>query len=132
MQIGNLSRKPSSVLKAIHDSYIYEILGERIDEIPEKKEKITEKNLENTEKTAEVVIGKERDIPHKFAQCCQPTPASKKIIGIIGHGQVTIHKFDCPEVEKTDIDRRITARWSTDSEKQTLTLKIEVQFRDKK
>lgn len=134
VQIGNLSQKPSSVLKSIHNSYIKEILGDRIEEIPEKKSEKSEKNLQKSENSehAEIIIGRERNIPHKFAQCCQPTFADKKIIGVIGHGQVTIHKFDCTEVEKTDIDRRITARWSTEPEKQNLTLEIEIKFHDRK
>lgn len=132
VQIGNLSRKPSSVLRSIHDNFIREILGEKIEEIPQK-EKVTPKTeSENNSEKAEIIIGKERGIPHKFAQCCQPTFADKKIIGIIGHGMVTIHKFNCTEVEKTDIDRRISTHWSTEPESQNLTLKIDVRFHDKK
>lgn len=136
VQIGNLSRKPSSVVNAIHSNFIREILGEKITEIPEKKdEKTTQKNIENTaEKSekAEIIIGKERNIPHRFAQCCQPTFADKKIIGIIGQGAVTIHRFDCAEVDKTELDRRIASRWSTEPENQNLVLTIDIRFRDRK
>lgn len=45
---------------------------------------------------------------------------------------VTIHKFDCPEVEKTELDRRIPTRWSSEAENHKLTIVVEIIFRDKK
>ncbi len=76
-----------------------------------------------------VIIGKERDIPYKFAQCCNPTP-SDRIIGYIGNGVITIHKFDCENIERIQPDRRMPAHWShiqTDG----VMLEVECIFRDK-
>ena len=133
VQIGNLSRKPSSVLKVISDHIISEVLGEKISETPEKKEK-TEKKPENfSENSTEILIGKEKNIPHKIAQCCHPTPETKKIIGAIGQGTVTIHALDCPNVEKIALDRRIPAQWANQPpEKDKITIVMEVIFKDKR
>ncbi len=43
MQIGNLSLKPGNLLKNISDSIIREQLGEKQEDIVEKKEKIEKK-----------------------------------------------------------------------------------------
>lgn len=133
VQIGNLSRKPSSVLKVINDSIINELLGQKISEIPEKKKE----NLQKSEKISEnnsheIIIGKERNIPYKIANCCSPTNSDKKIIGIIGHGQVTIHKFNCENVANTELGRRIPAQWERwNNEKNRITITMEVIFDDK-
>ena len=135
VQIGNLSRKPGSVLKAMHDDLIKEALGEKIiDEVPEKKKSSKKKGDAPAiaSEAPNIIIGKERDIPYKIAQCCQPTPQDIKIVGVIGQGIVTVHRFDCTEVEKVDLERRIPARWSHLPEKNTITFTIEVTFHDKR
>ena len=133
VQIGNLSRKPSSVLKVISDQIISEVLGEKISETPEKKEKTEKKPANFSENSTEILIGKEKNIPHKIAQCCHPTPETKKIIGAIGQGTVTIHALDCPNVEKIDLDRRIPAQWANQPlEKDKITIVMEVIFKDKR
>lgn len=132
VQLGNLSRKPSSLLKSIHDVYINEILGEKITEVvPEKKSKKDEK-IKTSENFNKIFIGKEANIPYKIAQCCNPTENDKKIIGIIGQGQITIHNLTCPNVEKTELDRRINASWNSFSEKQKIIFEMKVSFADKK
>ncbi len=83
VQLGNLSRKPGSLLKSIHDDIIKKQLGERIhdDKVPQlESEKAMKRHTERPD-ADEVVIGRERDIPHKFAQCCDPSYLkTKKIV----------------------------------------------------
>ncbi|MDD2693898.1 MAG: RelA/SpoT family protein [Candidatus Gracilibacteria bacterium] len=132
VQIGNLSRKPSSVLKAIHDDVILEMLGtekkiETKDEPIPKEKKSRIHNSSDEEIT--VLIGQERDIPYKFAQCCNPVPPDK-IMGYIGMGEITIHRFDCPNIEKIQPDRRMPAQWSN-AQTDGVTLEVECIFHDK-
>lgn len=134
VQLGNLSRKPWSLLKAIHDDIIHEQLGEKIIEIPEKKEKVEKKKIkeEDALNTANIIIGKERNIPYRIAQCCEPTAHDEKIIGVIGQGSVTIHKLDCQNVDKVELDRRIPARWDIYPEKEFITFTFECTFQDRR
>lgn len=70
VQVGNLSRKAPSLLKAVNDLTLKEILGDAKPlEKPEKKAK--KKNIDTAEE-AYIIIGKERDIPYKKANCCLP------------------------------------------------------------
>ncbi len=136
VQLGNLSRKPISILKSIHDDIIREQLGEKIvdDAVPEKKDKSEKKKIKEGDihESANIIIGQERDIPYRIAQCCEPTAHDEKIIGIIGQGSVTIHKLDCPNVEKVDLDRRIPTRWDIYTEKESVTFTFECTFLDRK
>lgn len=134
MQLGNLSRKPSSILKTLHDETIQSELGKKRSELIEVKQH-EKKKTEKKEGTADditVIIGRERDIPYRFAQCCSPTHADKKIVGAIGQGIVTIHRIDCENVPKISVDRRIPVRWSDEPENTTITFVMECDFRDKK
>lgn len=134
VQLGNLSRKPSSILRAIHDEVIESELGKKKSELHEPKtpkSKKTEKVSSSIEDVT-VVIGRERDIPYKFAQCCAPTHADRKIVWAIGQWIVTIHRYDCDNISKIGIDRRIPVRWSDEPEDTKITFVMECDFRDKK
>ena len=134
VQLGNLSRKPSSILKAVHDEFIQAELGEKI--IDEKNE--IEKKRIREEKTLllsewdRVIIWKARDIPYKIAKCCEPTIKDRKIVWAIGQGIVTIHKFDCENINKVDLERRMLAKWSDDSESSGIIFEIECILQDKR
>lgn len=88
VQLGNLSRKPGSILKAIHDDVIKQQLGmSRIHEEKEEKKKPKKVPLsieKEEDANATIIIGRERDIPYRLAQCCHPTPHDERIVGVIG------------------------------------------------
>ena len=130
VQIGNLSRKPGSVIKAIHDNIILELFWTE-KKVEKWDHELKEKRFKSGSDTEEVtvVIGKERNIPYKFALCCNPTPPDK-IIGYIGIGIITIHKFDCENIEKIQLDRRMSAHWSNVNTS-GVTLEVECIFHDK-
>jgi (p)ppGpp synthase/HD superfamily hydrolase len=46
-------------------------------------------------------------------------------------GVVTIHKFDCENMKKVKLDRRIPARWSS-AKIEGITIEIALTLRDKK
>ena len=117
VQLGNLSRKPVSIVKALSDTIIKEALWERKnDDIPEKvKAKVkSDGSSGSAEEKMSVIIGKQKDIPYKMAHCCEPNMWDK-IVGVIGQWIVTIHKFECENLEKVNLDRRIPANWSNDT-----------------
>lgn len=132
VQLGNLSRKPSSIMKTLHDETIRGELGVKKSELIEQKPEKSKKPEKKSEEEVTVIIGRERDIPYKFAQCCNPTTADRKIVGAIGQGIVTIHKLECENIEKVWIDRRIPVRWSDEKENTTISFVMECDFHDKK
>jgi GTP diphosphokinase / guanosine-3',5'-bis(diphosphate) 3'-diphosphatase len=132
VQLGNLSRKPVSILKAIHDEVIHSELGMKKSEMVEVKVEKTKKSEKKIQEEITVIIGKERDIPYKFAQCCNPTVADRKIVWAIGQGIVTIHSIECENVSKIGVDRRIPVRWSDEKENTSIVFVMECDFRDKK
>lgn len=133
VQIGNLSRKPSSVLKSIHDDIIAQYLGERLtdDKIVQPVEKKTPKK-ESPDTEATVIIGRERSIPYRLAQCCNPTPSDKKIVWVIGQGIVTVHVLGCVELNKVELERRIPTRWSIHKEKNSLSCEFTCLLNDRR
>ncbi len=128
VQLGNLSRKPTSILKSINDTIIREFFW---DIKPfERSEKKTSTRKTDQPNESYIIIGKERNIPYKKAQCCNPE-SGNKIVWAIGMGIVTIHKFDCENMKKVKLDRRIPAHWS-DAKVEGITIEIVLTLRDKK
>lgn len=130
VQLGNLSRKPGSIIKWVSTQTLKEIFWQEMLEAQKQAEsaapvpkKISNENIDT------VIIGKETDIPYKMAQCCLPTPADR-IVGSIGQKIVTIHRADCKEITRTSLDRRIPARWSN-MKNEGMLLDIEMVFMNK-
>lgn len=135
VQLGNLSRKPWSILKAIHDEIIHDELWDRkIDEKndAEKKKNRWDKIISDLDWWGSIIIGKARDIPYKMAKCCEPTIKDRKIVGAIGQGVITIHRFDCENIKKVELERRMLAKWSDDQEDSGIIFEIECILHDKR
>lgn len=128
VQLGNLSRKPTSILKTLNDATIKEFFGEI--KPPEKVEKKSTAKKIDTQSEDYIIIGKERNIPYKKAQCCNPENGNK-IVWAIGMGVVTIHKFDCENMKRVKLDRRIPAHWNN-AKIEWISIEIELTLRDKK
>lgn len=136
VQLWNLSRKPASLLKSIHDDTIKRQLWEKINEEkinPTVEIKSNEKK-NTTDEGISIIIGRERNIPYKLAHCCNPThEKDKKIVGIIGQWIVTIHAFNCSNVTKIWLDRRIPSHWSNQERVNTsIIFEVECVFRDRR
>ncbi len=135
VQLGNLSRKPSSILRVIHDEIIEtELGGRKTDDktTPTTKKKSQDEKTSSTPEWIYVIIGKSRDIPYKIAKCCEPTPENKRIVGAIGQGIITIHRVDCENVSKIELERRMLAKWSNDSQDSGIIFDIECTLRNKR
>ncbi|MCB2226408.1 MAG: bifunctional (p)ppGpp synthetase/guanosine-3',5'-bis(diphosphate) 3'-pyrophosphohydrolase [Desulfarculaceae bacterium] len=51
------------------------------------------------------------DILVRLAKCCNPLPGDE-VTGFITRGRgVTVHRMDCPHVERTDPERRVDVEW---------------------
>ena len=80
VQIGNLSRKPTSLLKSIHDDVIKQQLGERLTPIETTNEPKAQKKESTNTDDISIIIGKERNIPYKMAKCCETVAGVSKIV----------------------------------------------------
>lgn len=133
VQLGNLSRKPSSILRVIHDDIIKQQFGmERIQEWKEERKKPKKTPSTEKEESATIIIGKERDIPYRIAQCCHPTPQDERIVGVIWQGIVTVHTITCSNVTKVELERRIPAYWSTQRRNTGVSFSIECILQDRR
>ncbi len=128
VQLWNLSRKPTSILRALNDVTIKEMFWE--EKIAPKNPKKSHQEKVRVENEDYVIIGKERNIPHKMALCCDPKPGDR-IVWAIGKGIVTIHKFNCTNIERITLARRIPAQWSK-AKVEGVTIVMDVTFHDKR
>ena len=128
VQLGNLSRKPSSVIRSMLENSSSELhklkeLGEQIKkETPIEKIK-TERNI------PELIIGGERNIPYRFALCCAPKPLDK-VVGYITRDGVNIHRIDCTSLKQQDFDRYLPAYWEG-TKTQGLNIRAEMVFENR-
>lgn len=128
VQLGNLSRKPSSVTKSILENSNSEF--HKLKELHEqiKKEKTTPEAKSGGD-IRELIIGGEKGIPYRFAQCCNPRLLDK-VVGYITSKGVNIHKIDCTSLKQKDFDRYIPAHWEG-MKSQGLHIQAEMVFENK-
>jgi GTP pyrophosphokinase len=128
VQLGNLSRKPSSVIRSILESSSSEL--HKLKELQEQT-KVPKKIHEpkSIGDTPELIIGGEKHIPYRFAQCCLPK-ALDKVVGYITRDGVNIHKIDCSSLRQKDFDRYLPAYWEGMKTK-GLQIRAEMIFENK-
>lgn len=124
IQVGNLSRRPSSVIRAIREAHGIPHEKAVKTDIPSKREK---KHAE--EESIELIIGGEKGIPHRMANCCLPK-AGDRVVGYSSRFGITVHRVDCGSLKKGTFDRFIPASWSG-SESTQMRLKIELVFENR-
>ncbi|MDD2487056.1 MAG: RelA/SpoT family protein [Candidatus Gracilibacteria bacterium] len=125
VQIGNLSRRPSSVIRGILENTNHLSISKLT--IKKKTEKTLKKGLEEGEVTDDIIIGGEKHIPYKFAACCSPKKGDK-IVGYINRNGVSIHKINCSSLKKGNFERFIEARFEGMEPSKGVTIKIELVF----
>ncbi len=97
LQIGNLSRKPSALIRAIGTSLPIPIPFEtKITTVRKHAQKIIPELLHPF---GDLIIGGQKRIPHRFASCCNPNPGNP-VVGYITKLGVTIHRVKCASVRK--------------------------------
>ncbi len=114
VQIWNLSRKPSSVMKAIQDDIIVAILGKH--RIKHEKAKPKKESSQDKKQTASKeiypIFWSEKNIPYRIAKCCTPTKSDTQIVSVIGKWIATIHQKNCGNLKKVSLDRIMPVHWS--------------------
>jgi (p)ppGpp synthase/HD superfamily hydrolase len=65
-----------------------------------------------------------------MALCCNPKPG-QRIVGAIGKGVVTIHRFDCENMDRVSLARRIPARWSS-MKVDGIRIAVDLTFHDRR
>jgi GTP pyrophosphokinase len=100
---------------------------------PEKEEQPAAKVSKPAKSGRDVITIKGVDnILYRIGRCCMPVPGDN-IVGFITRGRgVTIHRKECPDLERTAVDaeRMIDVEWKHDGDATTQT-KISVEALDK-
>ncbi|HMK61071.1 MAG TPA: bifunctional (p)ppGpp synthetase/guanosine-3',5'-bis(diphosphate) 3'-pyrophosphohydrolase [Dissulfurispiraceae bacterium] len=100
---------------------------------PEKEEVPTAKVARPAKKQHDVITIKGIDnVLYRIGKCCMPVPGDA-IIGFITKGKgVTIHRKECPSLERTavDLERMIEVQWRHEGETTTQT-KVYLETLDK-
>lgn len=125
IQIGNRSRKPSSVVRGIE--FLRDI----------QRSKHTEKSTTNKPNNSvieelnpwenELIIGGEKSIEYHIAACCIPGPGDR-IAGYVSHHGVSIHKYNCEELQKCSLERFIEAHWSGQGPKKIDLFQVDLEL----
>jgi GTP diphosphokinase / guanosine-3',5'-bis(diphosphate) 3'-diphosphatase len=123
LQIGNLSRKASSLVKVLSGVLPTPLI--RVTNITPTHKKSTESDEHSALMLKEeIIIGGQSHIPHKLALCCDPKPG-ERIVGYVTRTGVNIHKVTCASVRKGSLDRLIPANWGN-MPKLSTRMKLEV------
>jgi GTP pyrophosphokinase len=70
------------------------------------------------------------DVMVRFARCCNPLPGDA-ITGYITRGRgITVHRGDCPHLDRVDPERRVELEWDT-SQRQPRPARIQVLSADR-
>ncbi len=128
LQIGNLSRKPSSLVRSIAEAMSPQLQKEFLP-LPQKIESVDHENKAPKSEHAfgELIIGWQKNIAHRFAECCNPLPGDA-VVGYVTRLNINIHKVSCSSIRKGSLDRLIPANWSnipTQSTKMRLEILVE-------
>ena len=128
VQLGNLSRKPSSVTRSILENSSSELhkLKELQEQEKPQKKAVPAKQAGDP---LELIIGGEKHIPYRFANCCNPKVLDK-VVGYITREGVNIHKIDCASLKQKDFDRYLPAYWEG-MKAQGLSIRAEMIFENK-
>ncbi|MDD5770262.1 MAG: RelA/SpoT family protein, partial [Candidatus Gracilibacteria bacterium] len=128
-QIGNFSTNPTAIVKKIFKAK--NIIYKSKDQPETKADSKTlkeEKNILKTQK--EIIIGGEKNIPHKIGICCEGKLKDKIVAYINSKGVFTIHNRDCSTLNRLSKDRFLSAYFDGD-ELNNIIFSINFVFKDK-
>ncbi|MDD2745489.1 MAG: RelA/SpoT family protein [Candidatus Gracilibacteria bacterium] len=112
LQVGNLSRKPSVLVRSIMDALSPQHQKEYFPVIKKLELVETESKPIVAEPSSEdLIIGGQKNIPHRFAECCKPQHGDR-VVGYATRFGVNIHKVSCTMIKKGSLDRLIPTNWS--------------------
>lgn len=118
-------------------SQVFPKLREKYEEDhPKVKEEKQEKTEEKPQKKASPKKEKDTGVNVKgidnilirYAKCCNPLPGDD-IVGYITKGRgVSVHREDCPNISRDDVQKRVEVEWAI-SEDKTSSFEAEIQLR---
>jgi GTP diphosphokinase / guanosine-3',5'-bis(diphosphate) 3'-diphosphatase len=112
LQIGNLSRKPSSLIRSISAALPPPIADKKVMKLQEiPNEKPSQVHQDGIDEFGVIVIGGQKSIPHRMAACCSPKPWDR-VVGYITKWVINIHKVGCSSIKKWSLDRLIPTSWA--------------------
>lgn len=116
--VGSGAQKPGEIMQ-------------RIDNIRTKDEAQVPKVVKPTkESDAAVVVEGADGVLVSIAMCCCPVPGDKIVGAVTQSRGITIHRSECPNLEKTAADKRVPVRWGKKKDQRyTARLKVEASDR---
>lgn len=94
------------------------------------KEEKEEKEIQEVQKINEVEVAALDGMLHHLAKCCSPLPG-EDIVGVVSKGKgITVHRFDCQNLDLVEPERILPIQWKASSDK-TYTAAIEVECIDR-
>ena len=129
VQIGNLSRKPGSVIRSLRETLgiPYEKTvqsGAAAQAGPAPSQK-----LKPGDDFPGLIIGGEKGIPYRLAHCCSPDPGDR-VVAYANRLGITVHRVGCQSLRKGTFDRFIPASWEG-SGPANMQLRVEMKFENR-
>lgn len=112
VQIGNLSRKPSSIIRGLDQSQTAMIQVARHAQETAETKPVAAPGA-TPDSLPKIVIGGEKNLPYVLAKCCH-VREGKKIVAHIGRHGIKIHDAACPSLRRADTDRLIPAHFENE------------------
>jgi GTP pyrophosphokinase len=98
--------------------------------VPQEEKSVIKPAMPTTGKTGIRVMGV-GDLLTRLGTCCKPLPGDA-IIGYITRGKgVTVHRQDCPNVQKVESERLVSVEWgASDHQVYPVSIRVEAMNRD--
>ncbi len=130
--VGKLNRASKEDLLAslgCGDVTISQLKGKLKDFLEEKKEE--EETIQTLPVTTEGEVAELEGMLHHLAKCCSPLPG-EEIVGVVSKGRgITVHRYDCINLDGVEQDRIMPINWQGNKEKTMYTAALEVECIDR-
>jgi len=112
------------------DISISQLKGKLFDLLPKEKEDETETEIQIPDQRTDEEVAALDGMMHHLAKCCSPLPG-EKIVGVVSKGKgITVHRYDCQNLDDIEHDRIIQIQWHGRKDK-TYSAAIEVECIDR-
>jgi (p)ppGpp synthase/HD superfamily hydrolase len=132
VQIGNLSRKPSSIIRGLDTAQAAMI---QVARHAQESAATINSNATTPQQVSEsgqdlpkIVIGGEKNLPYVTAKCCQ-VREGRKIVAHVGRHGIKIHDSKCPSLKRSNTDRIIPAHFENEPS-EGISLEISITLKN--
>ena len=110
--IGSGKHSAVDVIKAIPELYPQDQEKEKADELNKYSNTLLDTVRKNSGEDSAFIISGEDDLMVRMAKCCNPIPGDL-VLGYITRGRgVTVHRSDCPRLDRSERLRLIEVSWN--------------------